>query len=70
MDARDYPEAYLENELESYGTKNHALDRAAKKIRKLRSQLKIAKEALVYCATECLQAKHLVASAALAKLEE
>lgn len=46
MDARDYPEAYLENELESYGTSNHALDRAAKKIRKLQTKLAVAKEAL------------------------
>ncbi len=36
MDARDYPEAYLENELESYGTSNHLLDKAAKEIKRLR----------------------------------
>lgn len=35
MDARDYPEAYLEEN----GTRNHVLDRAAKEIRKLRADL-------------------------------
>lgn len=35
MDSRDYPEAYLTDELESYGTMNHAIDKAAARIKKL-----------------------------------
>lgn len=38
MDARNYPEAYLEEELISYGTRNHVLDKAAKRINDLEKQ--------------------------------
>ena len=39
MDIRDYPEAFLQEELEAYGTRGHVLDRAAKEIKSLRKQL-------------------------------
>ena len=42
MDVRDYPEAYIEQELDAYGTRNHLLDKAAAKIKSLREQLKEA----------------------------
>lgn len=38
MDSRDYPEAYLTGELESYGTMNHAIDKAAARIKKLEAE--------------------------------
>ena len=38
MDSRDYPEAYLTDELESYGTRNHAIDKAAVCIKKLQAE--------------------------------
>ena len=54
MDSRDYPEAYLTDELESYGTMNHAIDKAAARIKKLEAENARLREELA--AAESLRA--------------
>lgn len=57
MDARDYPEAYIvEEELESYGTRNHVIDAAARIIKKLRAAIEQQKEAID--SLVCTHAEH------------